>query len=323
MNITERTLKMVMATVLSIIIADHLHLEFASSAGIIALLSILDTKKSSIKVAVRRFLSFFLAFLIAVIIFKVLGYHLIAFSVYLFLTIPLLYAYKLESGLVPITVLVSHLWAHQSTSLSILSNELLLFIIGTGIALLFNSYMGSNQRQIVIYHQKIEGQMKTILFEMEKKLLGKSDAPIMVAIEGLDADLDQALKLVYRDSHNQLFHSTNYEVHYFEMRKHQKKLLTQMFSTISKLSVTTRQSVLLAHLIHETASQLSQGNPALTLIDDIEQLLAIYRQEDLPKTRLEFENRALLFQLLNDLESFILSKTNFYQSYKVIDIDKA
>lgn len=36
---------------------------------------------------------------------------------------------------------------------------------------------------------------------------------------------------------------------------------------------------------------------------------------DLPKNREEFENRALLFQFLNDLEDFLLLKKAFKDNY--------
>ena len=78
----------------------------------------------------------------------------------------------------------------------------------------------------------------------------------------------------------------------------------------------SKESILLSHLFHETACQLSEQNPALTLIDDIEQLLETFRHGDLPQTREEFERRAVLFQLLQDLERFILLKVEFYQDYQ-------
>lgn len=52
------------------------------------------------------------------------------------------------------------------------------------------------------------------------------------------------------------------------------------------------------------------------MIDDIEQLLETFRHGDLPQTREEFERRAVLFQLLQDLERFILLKVEFYQDYQ-------
>lgn len=51
MPLVERSIKMVLATILSIVIADYLGLHFATSSGIIALLSILDTRQSSLQIA--------------------------------------------------------------------------------------------------------------------------------------------------------------------------------------------------------------------------------------------------------------------------------
>lgn len=48
---------------------------------------------------------------------------------------------------------------------------------------------------------------------------------------------------------------------------------------------------------------------------DIQALLAYYRERPLPVNRQEFENRARLFQLLNDLSRFIALKVAFYQTY--------
>lgn len=100
------------------------------------------------------------------------------------------------------------------------------------------------------------------------------------------------------------------------MRRHQNRLLAQMALNVNQLTSQSRESILLSHLFHETARQLSEKNSALTLIDDIEQLLEVFRQRDLPQTREEFERRAILFQLLQDLERFILLKVEFYRDYK-------
>lgn len=148
MPLIERSIKMVLATILSIVIADYLGLHFATSSGIIALLSILDTRQSSLQIAKNRLIAFVIAFLIAIVTFSILGYDILAFSIYLMLTIPLLYWKNLESGLVPITVLVTHLMLEKSVSLSIVTNEFVLFLVGTSLALLLNSYMTTNDHKI-------------------------------------------------------------------------------------------------------------------------------------------------------------------------------
>lgn len=315
MPLVERSIKMVLATILSIVIADYLGLHFATSSGIIALLSILDTRQSSLQIAKNRLIAFVIAFLIAIVTFSILGYDILAFSIYLMLTIPLLYWKNLESGLVPITVLVTHLMLEKSVSLSIVTNEFVLFLVGTSLALLLNSYMTTNDPKIQKYHSLIEKELKAHLFLLEERLLLKHQDDLMDNVKLLENLLEDALALVYRESANQLFQQTDYQIHYFEMRHRQCHLLREMVKISQNIWESQRETVLLAHFIHETASQLSEKNSAKTLIDDIHLLLETYRQRELPKTRSEFENRAQLFKLLQTLEDFIREKTEFYQRY--------
>ena len=319
MGILERTIKISLATILAIAFANFLNLSYASSAGIIAILSVLETRKTSLKVAGQRLVSFLLAFMIAALVFTVLGYNLIALLVYLLIYVSLSYRLIIQTGVAPITVLVTHLMAEQSLDLPIILNEFCLFAIGAGLALIFNFYMPSRDKEIETIHAKVEEQLKAILYRFESFLLqenGRNDATL---INELDKILEDALQLVYHDSSNHLFHHTNYHIHYFEMRQQQNQLLRQMALNINQCRLEVRESVLLAHLFHETAAQLSQQNPALNLIDDINQMLETFRQRELPKTREEFETRAILFQLLQDLERFIQLKVSFYQDYYLDD----
>ena len=43
-----------------------------------------------------------------------------------------------------------------------------------------------------------------------------------------------------------------------------------------------------------------------------------YEMMELPQSRKEFENRALLFQFLNDLEDFLIIKKEFKESFQNI-----
>lgn len=316
MPLFERTIKMVLTTLLAIILAEQLQLSYSISAGIIALLSLQDTRKSSLAIAKSRLLAFFLAFAIAYLAFFLFGFNLWALFIYLLFSVPLLYYWHLEAGLVPITVLVSHLLLLKSLNIPVLFNELWLFLIGTGIALLGNTYMGKQTEAIKNLQLQVERELKELLFAIEDSLLNQFNQDLWEKRDALETILENALKLVYRDSHNQLFSQTNYQVHYFEMRQRQIRILKDILTSCQKLRGGTRQSILLAHLIHETGQQLSEKNSALTLLEDIDLLLETYRQGELPQSRQEFENRAQLFLLLQDLERFISEKTQFYKEYK-------
>ncbi|HFI0419323.1 TPA: aromatic acid exporter family protein [Streptococcus suis] len=316
MSLSLRTIKLIFATVLAIYLATALGLSYATAAGIIAILSVLDTRKSSFKMARNRLFSTLLALTIAVLTFALFGFGIWTLGIYLALYVPLAYRFNWEAGIAPSTVLVTHLLLEQDISLIFLGNELALFLIGAGLALLFNLYMPSQEKKIEAYHDQVEDLLKQILLRFESFLLngdGRNEAEL---ITQLDKTLDEALKVVYLDRHNQLFQQTNYQVHYFEMRAAQNKILRTMAGNINKCLLEGRENIILSSLFERAAQQLSRENSAKELLLDIELFHATFRERPLPQTREEFETRATLFQLLHDMEAFIRLKVDFYEVYK-------
>ncbi|MDE1692691.1 aromatic acid exporter family protein [Streptococcus suis] len=316
MSLSLRTIKLIFATVLAIYLATALGLSYATAAGIIAILSVLDTRKSSFKMARNRLFSTLLALTFAVLTFALFGFGIWTLGIYLALYVPLAYRFNWEAGIAPSTVLVTHLLLEQDISLIFLGNELALFLIGAGLALLFNLYMPSQEKKIEAYHDQVEDLLKQILLRFEAFLLngdGRNEAEL---ITQLDKTLDEALKVVYLERHNQVFQQTNYQVHYFEMRAAQSKILRTMAGNINKCLLEGRENVILSSLFERAAQQLSRENSAKELLLDIELFHATFRERPLPQTREEFETRATLFQLLHDMEAFIRLKVDFYEVYK-------
>ncbi|MCY7216755.1 aromatic acid exporter family protein [Streptococcus cristatus] len=318
MSLLQRTIKLTLATCLAAWLADFLGLTYSTSAGIIAILSVSDTRRSTAKLAGNRFLSTLLALAIGSLAFHFLGFHLGALAIYIAIYVPLAFRLGWEIGITPSTVLVTHLLLEKSTSWSLLGNELALFLIGTSFALLANLYMPSRQQEINSYHEQVKEQLKKILLRFEYFLKsgdGRNDATL---IKELDTLLQEALQLVYLDHSNHLFHQTNYHIHYFEMRQAQNRILEDMAGNINNCQLAASESLILARLFSKTAQQLSQENPAHELVEEIETCLAVFRERPLPKTRQEFETRAMLLQLLRDLETFIKIKVEFYQNYQKV-----
>ncbi|NLK74579.1 MAG: hypothetical protein GX288_04740, partial [Clostridiales bacterium] len=79
----------------------------------------------------------------------------------------------------------------------------------------------------------------------------------------------------------------------------------------------------LANYIGNIAASFHEKNNVEKLLEELEDLYLYYRDEPLPKTRDEFENRAVLYQILKELHDFLRLKRNFmlkleyknYQSY--------
>ncbi|KXT77650.1 aromatic acid exporter family protein [Streptococcus sp. DD13] len=316
MPLLHRTIKLALVTCLATGLASLLGMSYAVSAGIIAILSLSDTRRSTLRLAYARTMSTILALVTGSLVFLLLGFHLWALGAFLLLYVPLAYLWGWEIGITPSSVLVTHLFLERSTSWLLLGNELAIFLIGTGFALLANLYMPSQQEEIDHYHELVEDQLKKILYRFEGFLGrgdGRNDARL---IRELEETLDQAIDLVYQDQANHLFHQTNYHIHYFEMRKRQNAILKDMAQNINDCQLEAEESLILAQLFSKTAQQLSQDNPAHHLLDEIENYLTLFRKRPLPKTRTEFETRATLLQLLRDLKQFILVKVEFYREYK-------
>ncbi|HFV3018718.1 TPA: aromatic acid exporter family protein, partial [Streptococcus pneumoniae] len=163
MSISQRTTKLILATCLACLLAYFLNLSSAVSAGIIALLSLSDTRRSTLKLARNRLFSMLLALAIGVLAFHLSGFHIWSLGLYLAFYVPLAYKMGWEIGITPSTVLVSHLLVQESTSPDLLVNEFLLFAIGTGFALLVNLYMPSREEEIQHYHTLVEEKLKDIL----------------------------------------------------------------------------------------------------------------------------------------------------------------
>ncbi|MEW4355102.1 aromatic acid exporter family protein [Streptococcus pneumoniae] len=316
MPLLHRTIKLVIATCLAIYLAQTVNLLYAPSAGIIAILSVLDTRRASLKTAWARLWSTILALLTAVLCFSLFGFHLASFALYLLLYVPLAYKANLTAGIAPCTVLVTHLLAEKSISFALIGNELALFLLGAGLALIANLYMPSQDQKIHDFHLQVEHSLKAILLRFHHFLItgdGRNDATL---ITQLDTTLEEALRIVYLDRHNQVFHQTDYQVHYFEMRQAQNRILRDMAQMIDGCQLESEESRILGTLFSKTAAQLSQNNPAHELLDAIDDFLTTFRKRPLPKTRIEFETRATLYQLLHDLERFIQLKVTFYERYK-------
>ncbi|MFA9413594.1 aromatic acid exporter family protein [Streptococcus sp. E29BA] len=318
MSIVQKSIKLVLATSFAIYLAHQFGLLYANSAGVIALLSVLDTRRTSLLVAKERLLANLLGLFLSSFVFSILGFSQLSLTSFLVLYLPSAFYWKLDKGIAPSTVLVLHLFQEGQVMFQLLLNELALFGIGTGLALVVNLYMPSKATAIAQYRQQVEDQLRVIMRRFESFLLsgnGINEGLLVIELEQL---LETALDLVYQERHNQIFHQTNYDVHYFEMRRMQATILKRMAKLINGLKESSPESIILAQLFSETAQQISEKNSGYKLLKDIDAFLTSFRKRELPQTRLAFENRALLFQLLNDMQHFIQVKLDFYQHYEGI-----
>lgn len=319
MNISQRTIKIVLATVLSTWIAQTLGLENPYAAGVVAILSVLDTRRDTLKTAVARFGSTVLAFAIGTIIFAWLGFTVVAFGLYLTIYIPLAYQLRLQDGIAPCSVLVTHFILAESTSWDWQINGLSLMAIGLVVALIFQIWMPSYEKQLTKLKDDIELQMRQTLTMMGDVLLDP-ETMVLEVVQGcrwIDQLLDRMNQLALSEFDNQLFSESDYYLRYTKMRQEQVQIMQQMIGVLPNIELSTQANPVVARLYHETADQFHEHNTGISLLEDISELYIYFRDSALPQTRVEFESRAMLFQLLTDFERFLEVKRNFF-----IDVDQ-
>ena len=309
--------KVIVSAFVALLMAQALHLSTPSAAAIIAILSVMDTKKVSLAATGQRLAAAALALVIGMGIFAVFGFDVMSFGLYLLCYIPLAYLLKVDIGVAPSTVLVIHLWTQQQLTSSLFVNELLLVTIGAGVAILLNWYMPSYRQEIERVREEIEDKMREVLLKMSGFLTignGKNDGEVL---QLLKEKLSEAREYVRLEAENHLTKEVTYDYQYFEMRRDQTKLLEIMATNLNEFRWDGEEMAILSEMFKQTAQQLTEQNTASQLIDDIEELLEQFRERPLPQTRLEFEKRAQLYQLLRDLKRFVQLKVDFFQTYGV------
>ncbi|MBM9832579.1 FUSC family protein, partial [Enterococcus faecalis] len=117
-TMTVQVLKIIIATGLAIGLAQLMGLENGTSAGIIAMLSVLDTRKSSLQIGWQRLVSTVVALTLGAVSFALLGFQLPAFLLYLSVFVFFAYRFEMKAAIAPCSVLVTHLWLAQDLSLS-------------------------------------------------------------------------------------------------------------------------------------------------------------------------------------------------------------
>lgn len=319
MSLTQKSVRITLAATFAIIAAMFFNLENSMAAGIIAILSILDTRLQTVRTAVERFLSTILAFVVATLIFLIFDFSVYSFGVYLAIYVPLAYLFKVDAGIPPCSVLVTHFVIAESVSISWQINGYGLMLLGLVFALLFNLWLPSYNLKLEEHVVEVEKQMSLILFLLEKRLIDGEGSTERIKVE-LDDLCDLAIELentaiVEYENSPLTGESRDYYVRYSQMRKQQYEILERMSNLLAGNNLRTEASEILASIFGETAEQLDEQNTGEELLEKIERLYEIFRESALPKTREEFETRAILFYILTDFERFLELKRDFYREY--------
>lgn len=304
-NLIVRTLKTVFAALGAIILSKELSLEFASAAGIIAILNIFETRRATIKGGLKRSLSAVIALIIGGICFESLGYKTWVFGLYLLLFVPISFLLKIELGLGPSIVIVTHLLAFGEIKAGIILNEMALVVIGTGFAMLTNLYAPKSISKLKILIKNIDDDMRFILNLFGHSLVKNLDVKEYEdRIKRLDKNIDKAIEIAARENDN-LIENSGEILHIIRLREREMDLLEEMYYDLLTIPPEYKEGKYVSKILIKTAENLSSQGDMESVKEEIEYLKEHFTMMKLPEDHKEFAIRSAVFQVFRSLNQFI------------------
>lgn len=311
------TIKISLAAILSMVIANWLELNFAVSAGMVAILTILPTKRETLLTALGRLLAFVCALLIAVLCYGMLGYTLWGFGLFLFLYIFVCQIMGWYSSMAINSVLISHILTAGNMDWNTVLNECQIFIIGMTIGVIANLHLRKNVNYIEELKESTDSQIRMILYKIADRILDQDiENNGTDYFNALGDSIRRAKNVADANYNNQLTKRDRYDIEYIQMREKQCQILFEMYKNVHQIHTTPITAQKISVFLREMSDMYHKTNTGEKLLVQFKELDESMKSKPLPTKRLEFEDRARLFALLRDIEEFIQIKVEFSEERK-------
>lgn len=304
--------KISLGCVTAIVISTLLNLKYGLTAGLLTVLSIQDTKRETLKTALKRLYAFFFAFAISVICFKLMGYNALSFGIYLFIFVNICFIMDWKIAIVPVSVLVTHLISEKSTDIMLIINEFLLFAVGAGTGMLVNIHLHNDNEKMSVCRENLDSEIKAVLERMSVRILSDDKSDYSGdCFKKLDSLMFDAQKTARENYDNSLKNPQTYDIEYLEMRKKQCSILYEMYKSIIRMNTPPEQALIISDFLKKTAVEYHEKNDVRNLIEKLEKIFAEMQYQPMPAERPEFENRAVLYSFMLLLKEFLCLKYEF------------
>ena len=311
-SILISSFKIVLAAIGAIMVAWLLHLEFAISAGIVAILTIQPTKRETIHTALGRLYAFVAAIGIAFVCFGALGVTLQAYFAYLIIFIWVCQIFKWYSAMAMNSVLISHFVTVGVMNMETVANEVFIFMIGVSAGILANMHLRKRTDYAEQLMQEMDAQIVKILSRMSERILDKDISDYNGAcFQVLAQQIEHARKVAEENYNNQFNPDDTFDLEYIAMRDRQRMVLYEMYKNVRSLHTTPITAKRISDFLRDMSEVFEKGNNGKDLMQEFLQMDAWMKSKPLPVERKEFEDRARLFCLMREMEEFIRIKVEF------------
>lgn len=318
-------LKIALGSSLAIYLAQQLNLDNSASAGTITLLTLMTTKWETLKLSGFRILTFMLTALIAWIVFMHIQIIWVAYGIFIFIIVFFAYSFGLVATISVNSVIGAHLLITHDFSLESLDNEFLLVVIGVMIAILLNLFNDnySHKKEIIKNMRYTEEKLQMILSQIADYLLNpETSFHVWDEIIALEKKILEFQKEAYEYQDNTFYSHPEYYINYFEMRQNQTQMLHNLHYEIKRMRGIPIEAKIVAEYLIYLKDYVVEKNIPQKQIERLQDIFIEIKKFPLPTTQQEFEDQALLYHVLMDIEEFLVFKVRFIRELDEIHLKK-
>ena len=207
-----------------------------------------------------------------------------------------------------------HYLSYLDFSLHFMMNEFYLILIGAIIAFLLNlvhDYSGEEEylNSCMIYMEdKIQSLMYLIVHYIQSE---ERNTTIWKELEDIKEQAEKYIHIAMEYQDNTFHSHPGYYIDYFEMRMKQCNVIHNLHYEMKKIRHMPDEAMIISSYVFDMLVCVKEHTVPTAQLDELHELFAIIRNNSLPKTREEFESRAMLYHILMDLEEFLVFKRRF------------
>lgn len=301
-----RVLKTAAAVVAAIYISQALGLQSPFSAGLLAVLGVDVTKKRGLNTSFQRMAASVLGLFAGAALLWLFGFHIWVVGLFVMLIYPVLSRLHLKEGVVTSSVMMLHMFAAGSLTEELLLNEIALLLVGLGTATVINvMYMPKEDKHLQSYKARVEQLFSQIFTELSRHL--RDTEYIWSGGELLETEdlLEQAIKAAERADENSLLSGRTAWPVYFYMREQQMEAIQRMVQLVARVYQTLPHGELLAGVFESLSEDVKLPHYTGRAEHKLKDLEKQFKAMPLPMTREEFEIRAALLQLTEELKVYL------------------
>ena len=302
---------------IAVFLARALHLEYAVSAGTVTLLTLMTSRWETMRLAAARLVTF--AATIPVSWFFATHIDSIWVSYGLALMIVVFFAEALgwRATISVNAVVVAHFLTDENFSAAAIWNEFQLVLIGVLLALALNLFYGNShyKKRIVSDMRGTERRLQMILRDLAAYLAGEEPGEsVWDKICQLKEDIDGYRKNADEYQSNTFQSNPEYYIDYFEMRWKQCSILRNLYQELEHIRALPTQAGVISDYLFYLSDYMLELNVPARQIERLHEILGEVKSQELPRSEEEFENRAMLYHILMDIDDFLGFKADFVSS---------